>query len=474
MLLGFARNKLGDLVFSRSDGQQVIRARNRAPKNPNSDKQLVQRAIMANVMQLYSIGQSIFNHSFQGKAVGAQNQREFIRINTNKLRGLVVGDLNSAATPADCAGRVGARGINVAVPFVGMQISKGTYQQSLFTEDNGVFKMPDPVADETVAAYAQRVGLIAEDIYTFVGIAVNYSEVVANLNAEEESASGNLDRMYNSRFEYVQLKVKSGLSAITDTITSATLISTLFDLYNYSGEPLTDLTIGNGISLPDFISWQDGGAIGCIRSREFEDLRSSSYMIASTGSYNWGFASAYLLDVWNAGTTLQGTDLILEGSNFSLAGGSAAPTLEEVLYTQNQVEESPTYLKWLPLMKMSNGSTYTPVVAVPGDPEEYGGETTLYYSLYISKLIDEEKQGQGSDRLGVDTFVWIDNPDTGSEPFTTDAYHVEDGDIRQVAIQGVQYPAAYRVVARMAEFDASAITSLLNGLTEGQFIYHAP
>lgn len=327
MLLGFARNKLGDLVFSRSDGQQVIRARNRAPKNPNSDKQLVQRAIMANVMQLYSVGQSIFNHSFQGKAVGAQNQREFIRINTNKLRGLVVGDLNSAATPENCAGRVGARGINVAVPFVGMQISKGTYQQSLFSEDNGVFKMPAPVADETVAAYAQRVGLIAEDIYTFVGIAVNYSEVVANLNVEEESASGNLDRMYNSRFEYVQLKVKTGLSAITDTITSATLISTIFDLYSYSGEPLTDLTINDGISLPDFISWQDGGAIGCIRSREFEDLRSSSYMIASTGSYNWGFASAYLLDVWNAGTTLQGTDLILEGSNFSQAGGSAKKTL---------------------------------------------------------------------------------------------------------------------------------------------------
>lgn len=329
MLLGFARNKLGDLVFSRTDGQQVIRARNRAPKNPNSDKQLVQRAIMANVMQLYSIGQSIFNHSFQGKAVGAQNQREFIRINTNKLRGLVVGDLNSAATPANCAGRVGARGINVAVPFVGMQISKGTYQQTLFTEDNGIFKMPAPVADETVGAYAQRVGLIAEDIYTFVGIAVNYSEVVANLNAEEESVSGNLDRMYNSRFEYVQLKVKSGLSAITDTITSATLISTIFDLYSYSGEPLTDLTINDGISLPDFISWQDGGAIGCIRSREFEDLRSTSYIIASAGNYNWGFASAYLLDVWNAGTTLQGTDLILEGSNFSLAGGSAAPTLIE-------------------------------------------------------------------------------------------------------------------------------------------------
>lgn len=330
MLLGFARNKLGDLVFSRTDGQQVIRARNRAPKNPNSEKQLVQRAVMANVMQLYSIGQSIFNHSFQGKAVGAQNQREFIRINTNKLRGLVVGDLNSAATPANCAGRVGARGINVAVPFVGMQISKGTYQQSLFTDDNGAFKMPAPVADETVAAYAQRVGLIAEDIYTFVGIAVNYSEVVANLNAEEESVSGNLDRMYNSRFEYVQLKVKSGLSAITDAITSATLISTFFDFYSYSGEPLTDLAISDGISLPDFISWQDGGAIGCIRSREFEDLRSSSYMVASLGSYKWGFASAYLLDVWNAGTTLQGTDLILEGSNFSLAGGSAVPTLPSI------------------------------------------------------------------------------------------------------------------------------------------------
>lgn len=367
MLLGFARNKLGDLVFSRTDGQQVIRARNRAPKNPNSEKQLVQRAVMANVMQLYSIGQSIFNHSFQGKAVGAQNQREFIRINTNKLRGLVVGDLNSAATPANCAGRVGARGINVAVPFVGMQISKGTYQQSLFTDDNGTFKMPAPVADETVAAYAQRVGLIAEDIYTFVGIAVNYSEVVANLNAEEESVSGNLDRMYNSRFEYVQLKVKSGLSAITDAITSATLLSTLFDLYSYSGEPLTDLTINDGISLPDFISWQDGGAIGCIRSREFEDLRSSSYMVASLGSYNWGFASAYLLDVWSAGTTLQGTDLILEGSNFSWAGEAvspAEPTEDGYYYIPGLLTANGESAQRL-VFSLTSGSA--PVIALSGE-----------------------------------------------------------------------------------------------------------
>lgn len=376
MLLGFARNKLGDLVFSRTDGQQVIRARNRAPKNPNSDKQLVQRAIMANVMQLYSAGQAIFNHAFQGKAEGAHNQREFIRINTNKLRGYVVSDLNAGAAAADCQGRVGARGINVAVPFVGMQISKGTYQQSLFTEDVGTFKLPETTTNETVAEYAQRVGLVADDIFTFVGFAVNYSEVIANLNVETESVSGNYDRMYDSRFEYVQLKVKSGLADNTDAITSATVLSTLFDLYQYSGEPLTDLTIADGISLSDFISWQDGGAIGCIRSREYEDLRSTSYLVASAGNYRLGFASCYLLGVWDAGTSLQGTDLVLEGSNFSQAGGSAAPTLPNVdgfYWIDGDVPYEDGYVR-NPVVDIytSGGVRYCDAVVIPtGSPQEY-------------------------------------------------------------------------------------------------------
>ena len=66
---GMGRGKVGDVVFSRLNGEQISRVRNRHPKNPRSNSQLFQRAIMATVMQAYSAGKAIFDHSFEGYAV---------------------------------------------------------------------------------------------------------------------------------------------------------------------------------------------------------------------------------------------------------------------------------------------------------------------------------------------------------------------------------------------------------------------
>lgn len=326
---GMARGKVGDVVFSRLNGQQISRVRNRSPRNPNTSKQLVQRAVMANIMAMYSAGQTIFNHAFQGKAVGAENQREFMKSNVNLLRSLVVSEMNAGTAAADCKGHVGVRGMNIASPFEGAIISKGTYDQSVFTFENTGFKLPAVIANETIGAYAARIGLIPGDLYTFVAYGVGYDDVMANLNVEEESASGNTDRLYNCRFEYVQFKVKENILANTTAITAATVITDLFDDYQHSGEPFADEFLLTGtIGVQDILSYADAGCIGCIRSREYEDLRSNSFLHVSTGK--WGFATPYLLSVWNETTTLQGTTLILEGSNFSQAGGSASPTLPQV------------------------------------------------------------------------------------------------------------------------------------------------
>ena len=331
LFLGMGRGKVGDVVFYRLDGEQVTRTRNRHPRNPNSIRQQVQRAVMANIQQLYSSGQAIFNHAFQGYRPGMENQRRFTHLNAGILRSLVVTELNASTAAADCKGRVGAKSLNVPSPFDGLMISQGTYDQTVFSFSNGAFKLPDASEGETVAQYAARVGLIPDDLYTFVGYGVGFDDVVANLNVEEESASGNFDRLYNCRFEYVQFKVKSGILADTTVMTAATLITALFEDYQHSGEPFADSFLYNGaINVQDILTYADGGCIGCIRSREFEDLRSNSYLRKSLG--NWGFASAYLLDVWDSATTLEGTTLVLEGSNFSRAGGSALPTLQTGTY----------------------------------------------------------------------------------------------------------------------------------------------
>lgn len=329
MFQGMARGKVGDVVFYRNNGQQCSRVRNRAPRNPNTQKQLVQRAIQSNIIQMYSAGKALFDHSFQGKAVGAENQREFMKTNMRLLRSFVVADLNSGAAASACKGRVGARGINVASPFEGCVISKGTYDQGLFTYENNGYKLPAPVANEKIAEYAVRVGLVADDLYTFVGFGCAFDDVMASLNVETVNPSGNYDRLYNCKFDYLQLKVKASIFTDETVITADTKFSAIFDEYKRSGEPLGDeLKLTESIGLSDFQSYADTGCIGLIRSREFEDLRSNSSLNNWNG--NHGFTSNYLLDVWNESTSLQGTALILEGSNFNQAEGSVDPTLPEI------------------------------------------------------------------------------------------------------------------------------------------------
>lgn len=86
LFLGTARGSVGDIVFSRLDGQQVARVRNRAPRNPQSPAQMVQRIIMSTVGKAYSFMQPICNHSFEGFEIGQMSQRKFMEVNVGILR----------------------------------------------------------------------------------------------------------------------------------------------------------------------------------------------------------------------------------------------------------------------------------------------------------------------------------------------------------------------------------------------------
>lgn len=86
MLLGHARGKVGDLVFSRSNGQQVVRSRAAVVKNPKTESQMIQRILLNTVAQGYSKLRAIVNHSFEGVQEGQKSMSEFMRRNLDKLR----------------------------------------------------------------------------------------------------------------------------------------------------------------------------------------------------------------------------------------------------------------------------------------------------------------------------------------------------------------------------------------------------
>lgn len=308
---GMARGKVGDVVFSRASGEQISRVRNRHPRNPRTNAQLFQRAIMATVVQAYSAGKEIFDHAFQGLSVGASCQREFLRRNTLMLRELVGADINTPIVTAEQKARIVAPGVAVPTPNPWI-ISRGSYDQKLFKLESATvgYKITQPNTGEKVAQYANRLGLIAGDIYTFVAFKPTAELAYASPLYDDALAQQNY-----CTFLFVRMQVKSGLSENNDEITE---YSQLFD-YEVRGfdnwDPDTPMNANLGPNIGDSDALTSG-AYGIIRSRKDMDLRSDSQMIVSygTGESVFGIVPNFLLDTWSLeGSSLGNSKLILEG-----------------------------------------------------------------------------------------------------------------------------------------------------------------
>lgn len=332
MFQGMARGKVGDVVFSRNNGEQISRVRNRHPKNPRTNKQMYQRAVMATIMQAYAAGQEIFNHSFQGKAVGAENQRAFLSKNAKLLRGQIAAELEAGTAALNCNAAVVAPGAITPVPGAYM-ISEGAYPQNFFGWNEGLsaFTTPDFVEAETVAHYAERNGLIAGDIYTICALVVSDSTPSFTVRGVETATTGAYkpESQYPAVFGFVRLQVKD-TSGNTSEADGARL-SAIFDVTATSvlGLDVDDIAVSDAITLENLISASafpaiTGGlaSVGLIRSRLDQDLRSTSFMhICSQVSARptqgmYGITSPYALLAWQQGTEALGdSDLILEGGD---------------------------------------------------------------------------------------------------------------------------------------------------------------
>ena len=332
MLQGMATGKLGDVVFARANGEQISRVRNRHPKNPRTNKQMYQRAVMATVMQAYSAGQEIFNHAFQGKSVGAENQRAFLSKNSKLLRGLIAAEIEAGTTALNCNAAVVAPGAITPVPNEYM-ISEGTYPQNFFSVKSGKvdIDVPVPLTQETVAQYAQRVGLVPGDIYTIVAMIISDSTPSFTVRGVTTATTGAYkpESQYPCVFAFVRLQVKDVSG--NKNIASDESLKALFEqtaILNMADEGWTS-DIGSSFDVNTLFSATAFPAssfnlisCGVIRSRLDQDLRSTSFMRVispvterdTKGMY--GITSPLALAAWQQGTEALGdSDLILEGGD---------------------------------------------------------------------------------------------------------------------------------------------------------------
>lgn len=90
-ILGTGSGKLGDVVFRRSRGKQVVSAKVQ-PKNPKSEAQCRQRMAFATLTTAAARLRTIVDHSFEGVKYGQTSTNHFIKINMGMARAAALWD----------------------------------------------------------------------------------------------------------------------------------------------------------------------------------------------------------------------------------------------------------------------------------------------------------------------------------------------------------------------------------------------
>lgn len=82
MLLGYARGKVGSMVFSRSAGEQITKAYNSSPRNDRTEPQMNQRTMFLSANKFFTHGQqAFFKFAFEDKKINESDFNAFMRNN---------------------------------------------------------------------------------------------------------------------------------------------------------------------------------------------------------------------------------------------------------------------------------------------------------------------------------------------------------------------------------------------------------
>ena len=347
-----AHGSLGEMVLSRLNGQQVARVRNRQPRNPRSNKQLYQRAIMATVMRAYTAGREIFDHSFERYTRGAQCQHRFFARNCSQLRSLLAADLDSDTGYISQRTFFGAPAINSPTPSPYI-ISEGSLPNGMLYSFNGgsssygligvnpeYEKYDNPDGLYTYARMAEllisdRI-LSADDILTICWFAEDFTSLP---EFEIRDRNNGYSKQYPGGFGFVRLGFNENVLSNTTTAPLNPIIvgdgtsganGGFFKVTANKGyysttaaEKVVGFSNYRPFSLNDFLQptgWSNevfGGFLGVIHSRKDTNLRNNCTMVYSATRNNnaapFGIVSGLILTAWRQGTESVGlSDAILE------------------------------------------------------------------------------------------------------------------------------------------------------------------
>lgn len=233
MLLGYARGKVGSLVFARRAGVQITRAYNANPANPRTAGQSAQRMLMATAIQAYRGMQSIVDHSFENAVGKAGNMRYFV---SQALKDLRANHSNfSYQFYGDTKYHIGAYLVSSG------SLAELANMQKAIDNGNLVFTMPDVTGGSSVSSAIDRrlglenVGDIATIVFAYPsavgGSGFSFVRItkIAETPAGALPAEGNADAWLKVEVPYgTRLAVPSivwdGTSSPHITVTAAPMM----------------------------------------------------------------------------------------------------------------------------------------------------------------------------------------------------------------------------------------------------------
>lgn len=197
---GMLRGKLGGVVYSRVNGEQISRVKAEVVKNPKTTAQMAQRAIFATATQAYSIMKPIVDHSREGVKYGAKTQQMFMKDALSLLRARAAADDGNFLIPNVAA--------LMANPFV---VSKGSLTSPKHIAYNGdnasidITSMSNPTIAEnkvvTAKSFCDALGINKGDQITLVAIVRDADQPVLGEYAGREYR--------RNKFVYARITVKA-------------------------------------------------------------------------------------------------------------------------------------------------------------------------------------------------------------------------------------------------------------------------
>lgn len=290
---GMLRGKLGGVVYSRVNGEQISRVKAEVIKNPKTSAQMAQRAIFATATQAYSLMKPIVDHSREGVQYGAKTQQAFMKDALAQLRTRAAADDGNFLIPNVAA--------LMANPYI---VSKGSLTSPIhiaYDTDNdeiNISSMVNQTVDGdvvvTAKSFCTALGINKGDQITLVAIVRDADQPVLGEYA---------GRVYRrNKFVYARITVKADAAdndvvfSNAETMFGPAVIVEGFNSTNFNAISATSTLFNIGYRGGEIL------AFACIRSSKVDGkwLRSTQSLVLADDQLIYNFND--ILPAWTEGS----------------------------------------------------------------------------------------------------------------------------------------------------------------------------